>query len=253
MPNPPPGRRQSLDDYIEAQVHGRISIAEDAEALVADPSFRGTATGEALEMLGRRYDLRTSALRRTRTPSSGKDSAGLGSAVRRVMRIRAILVACGVLLFAACSDDEVPADSSVGDSGIADTGGDDTGPVDSGATDSGTMMDAEVDSGADDSAVPDDSGMMSTDGALLACTLDELSPILECASSACVMLPDASLSDASLDASLPDPGELATCILTNCGLLVFGVSTSCRGCLLAGVGMDLGEIGAACAPGLPLP
>ncbi len=179
------------------------------------------------------------------------------------MRIRAILVACGVLLFAACSDDETPADSSVGDSSVADTGADDVGPADSATTDSGAMMDADVDSGADDSAVPVDSGMMAADGALLACTLEELSPIFDCASAECVMLPDASLPDASLDggipdvslpdASLPDPGELATCILTNCGLLVFGVSSSCRGCLLAGVGMDLGEIGAACAPGVPLP
>ena len=73
-------------------------------------------------------------------------------------------------------------------------------------------------------------------------------------------MPDGSLDGGIPDVGLPDtslpeidPGELATCILTNCGLLVFGVSDECRGCLLAGVGMDLEEIGMSCAPGLPLP
>ncbi|WP_290863817.1 DUF3626 domain-containing protein [Hamadaea sp.] len=37
-----------LDDYIEAQVHGVIELGRDAEAIVADPSFRGTPTGDAL-------------------------------------------------------------------------------------------------------------------------------------------------------------------------------------------------------------
>lgn len=31
-----------LDDYVEAQVHGEVSLARDAEALVLDPCFRGT-------------------------------------------------------------------------------------------------------------------------------------------------------------------------------------------------------------------
>ncbi|MEV6970467.1 DUF3626 domain-containing protein [Hamadaea sp. NPDC051192] len=37
-----------LDDYIEAQVHGVVDLATDAEAIVADPSFQGTVTGSAL-------------------------------------------------------------------------------------------------------------------------------------------------------------------------------------------------------------
>lgn len=37
--------------YIEVQVHGTIDLATDVELLVADPSFRGTPTGEALELL----------------------------------------------------------------------------------------------------------------------------------------------------------------------------------------------------------
>ncbi|HET9060890.1 MAG TPA: DUF3626 domain-containing protein [Acidimicrobiales bacterium] len=50
-----PGR--ALDDYIEAQVHGPVQLLTDAEALVADPSFQGTATGSLLEVVAARYDL----------------------------------------------------------------------------------------------------------------------------------------------------------------------------------------------------
>ena len=39
--------RDLLDDYVEAQVHGHISLADDVEAVVLDPSFRGTAVEEA--------------------------------------------------------------------------------------------------------------------------------------------------------------------------------------------------------------
>jgi Protein of unknown function (DUF3626) len=40
-----------LDDYLEVQVHGTVDLTTDVEMLVADPSFRGTPTGEALEVL----------------------------------------------------------------------------------------------------------------------------------------------------------------------------------------------------------
>ncbi|MGC4939468.1 DUF3626 domain-containing protein [Kribbella sp. DT2] len=36
-----------LDDYIEAQVHGPVRLARDVEALVLDPSFRGTPVEHA--------------------------------------------------------------------------------------------------------------------------------------------------------------------------------------------------------------
>ncbi|MCC3376180.1 DUF3626 domain-containing protein [Cohnella sp. REN36] len=49
----PVGR--ALDDYIEAQVHGEIDLASDVEALVADPSYRGTDTGAALADMAARY------------------------------------------------------------------------------------------------------------------------------------------------------------------------------------------------------
>ncbi|MEQ1759278.1 MAG: DUF3626 domain-containing protein [Vicinamibacterales bacterium] len=55
-PNPatePPGR--VLDSCIEAQVHGPIDMATDVETVVADPAFKRTATGEALEGLSAKY------------------------------------------------------------------------------------------------------------------------------------------------------------------------------------------------------
>jgi hypothetical protein len=45
----PAGR--ALDDYIEAQVHGPIVLSSAAEALVVDPAFEGTATGNTLREL----------------------------------------------------------------------------------------------------------------------------------------------------------------------------------------------------------
>ena len=39
--------RDALDDYIEAQVHGRVVLARDVEALVLDESYRGTPVESA--------------------------------------------------------------------------------------------------------------------------------------------------------------------------------------------------------------
>ncbi len=49
VPRTAPGR--ALDDYVEAQVHGGLSLADDVTAVVADPSFRGTPTGDVLARL----------------------------------------------------------------------------------------------------------------------------------------------------------------------------------------------------------
>ncbi|SCL72989.1 Protein of unknown function [Micromonospora citrea] len=46
---------RALDDYIEAQIHGELSLARDVEMVVADPSFQGTETGETLDALARRH------------------------------------------------------------------------------------------------------------------------------------------------------------------------------------------------------
>ncbi|ONI86227.1 hypothetical protein ALI22I_26395 [Saccharothrix sp. ALI-22-I] len=43
--------RDLLDDYIEAHVHGPVSVEADAEALVLDPSYRGTAVEEEASRL----------------------------------------------------------------------------------------------------------------------------------------------------------------------------------------------------------
>lgn len=161
-----------------------------------------------------------------------------------------LLVASSLLV--ACGSDGL--DPIVGDGSVDAPMSD--GDLDTGLEDSAVADGAVPDSSAPDSAPPVDSATPPADAPLIACTLEEIQPIVECASDACVMLPDAGLpgGDASLpDASLPDPGELATCIVTNCGVLVFGVSPECRGCLLAGVSMDLETIASSCAPGVMLP
>ncbi|MER7475664.1 DUF3626 domain-containing protein [Micromonospora sp. NPDC000018] len=48
---------RSLDDYIEAQIHGELSLARDVEAVVVDPSFRGTEAGAILDALARRHGI----------------------------------------------------------------------------------------------------------------------------------------------------------------------------------------------------
>lgn len=51
----PSSIRRELDQYIEAQIHGDVALASDVEAIVADPSFRGTRIGERLAALASRY------------------------------------------------------------------------------------------------------------------------------------------------------------------------------------------------------
>jgi hypothetical protein len=48
---------RALDTYIEAQVHGDIELSTDVDALVIDPSFDGTPTGEALGELCARHGI----------------------------------------------------------------------------------------------------------------------------------------------------------------------------------------------------
>ena len=48
---------RELDGYIEAQVHGGVSLADDVVEVVADPSFTGTHTGEQIQLLAERYSL----------------------------------------------------------------------------------------------------------------------------------------------------------------------------------------------------
>ncbi|QYJ74470.1 DUF3626 domain-containing protein [Shewanella sp. FJAT-52076] len=51
------GLSGNLDHYIEAQIHGPLSLAEDMEALVADPSFRGTEIEPVLRAIAERYQI----------------------------------------------------------------------------------------------------------------------------------------------------------------------------------------------------
>jgi hypothetical protein len=68
----------------------------------------------------------------------------------------------------------------------------------------------------------------------LACTIEELTPIFTCVQTSCAM-----------DLTL-------TCITTRCGLLVLGLSPSCRTCVLTGLTSgDIATTTAACISGLP--
>ncbi|MGC1211915.1 MAG: DUF3626 domain-containing protein [Micromonospora sp.] len=46
---------RALDDYIEAQIHGELSLSRDVEALVVDPSFRDTQEGGILRGIAERH------------------------------------------------------------------------------------------------------------------------------------------------------------------------------------------------------
>ncbi|WP_137789342.1 DUF3626 domain-containing protein [Bacillus sp. E(2018)] len=48
---------RNLNHYIEAQVHGNVSLKEDIEILVADPSFIGTNVGDTLSNLCTKYGI----------------------------------------------------------------------------------------------------------------------------------------------------------------------------------------------------
>jgi hypothetical protein len=47
----------NLDHYIEAQIHGDVSLDQDIAILVADPSYIGTAIGDSLIALCHEYDI----------------------------------------------------------------------------------------------------------------------------------------------------------------------------------------------------
>jgi hypothetical protein len=56
-PAPPLAFSRVLDDYIETHTHGPINLSTDADALLLDPSYRGTPTGAALHEAADRYGL----------------------------------------------------------------------------------------------------------------------------------------------------------------------------------------------------
>jgi hypothetical protein len=84
------GPSRNLNHYIEAQVHGDILLQNDVEALVADPSFRGTVVGEMLEQLCQRYSIALHwhmgfALQAARVPTDFRGPA-MPSLAQRVAR-----------------------------------------------------------------------------------------------------------------------------------------------------------------------
>jgi Protein of unknown function (DUF3626) len=48
---------KNLNQYIEAQVHGMVSLEDDADLLVVDPSFQGTTTAKFLSAVCERYGI----------------------------------------------------------------------------------------------------------------------------------------------------------------------------------------------------
>lgn len=53
-----PHRFPRIDGAVEVQVHGQISLGRDVTALVLDPSFRGTPTETAADLVASAYDVR---------------------------------------------------------------------------------------------------------------------------------------------------------------------------------------------------
>lgn len=49
---------RNLDDYIEAQIHGPIELEKDVITLVADPSFKNTKTGDYLQLISEKYNIK---------------------------------------------------------------------------------------------------------------------------------------------------------------------------------------------------
>ena len=75
-----PAMGHTLNDYIEAQVHGVVSLATDVESLVIDPAFAGTPTGGLLLAMAKRYGFEAewhpgSALALTEVPQEAPDAA----------------------------------------------------------------------------------------------------------------------------------------------------------------------------------
>ena len=72
---------RNLDHFVETHVHGAVRLADDVEAVVADPSFMGTETGATLAEVCERYDLTLHYHRGSVLPSSEVPSDVRGSAM----------------------------------------------------------------------------------------------------------------------------------------------------------------------------
>lgn len=95
---------RNLNHYIEAQVHGDISLKEDVEVLVADPSFKETNIGTTLENLCLKYSIelywhRGFALMVDEVPSDfrGPSMPSLAKRIAQDNCINASVIGCAVM------------------------------------------------------------------------------------------------------------------------------------------------------------
>ena len=96
--------KRNLNHYIEAQVHGDISLKEDVEVLVADPSFKDTNIGTTLEELCLKYSIellwhRGFVLQAVEVPSNFRGSAmpSLAARIAQNNCINAAIIGCAVM------------------------------------------------------------------------------------------------------------------------------------------------------------
>jgi hypothetical protein len=95
---------RNLNHYIEAQVHGDISLKEDVEVLVADPSFKETNIGRTLENICIKYSIelywhRGFALKVEEVPSDfrGPSIPSLAKLIAQNNCINASIIGCAVM------------------------------------------------------------------------------------------------------------------------------------------------------------
>lgn len=55
----PARSERDLDNYVEAQIHGRVELATDVASIVLDPSFEGTEVAADIHEAAERYGFRT--------------------------------------------------------------------------------------------------------------------------------------------------------------------------------------------------
>lgn len=85
-------QKDPLDDYIEAHVHGVVNLASDVEAVVLDPSYRGSPIEMMAGGLGcpvqwhGGFQLSTTALRR-HPAYRGQEYVDLGVSLARAGRL----------------------------------------------------------------------------------------------------------------------------------------------------------------------
>lgn len=96
----PPRPSRDLDGYVETQIHGGVSLENDVEEIVVDPSFRKTSVEEDLGAAGERYGFAVrwhggSELPVEEVPDDFRGPT-MPALARRVARADGIVDACAV-------------------------------------------------------------------------------------------------------------------------------------------------------------